>query len=223
MINIELTGWNILYGPYRFNTPFDDAKEDYEIHIGSSIYRQVTPFHEETADWNSDGDIYTQYGAWFRGDDGGHDFFTPQQMVFCIAEGDFAVPGINDPKAKVKAFIEEHPVEVMDRGKRKHLFNINLKEEHFRIEMASGREWNQTSEFEKTSLDSVGKGSSRHEVIGAWFESYGDAGWTSRFYAVQELAQMVADQQAIIQGELGAIESIRIEEKTRGKHRERGR
>ena len=109
MIELNITGWNNVYGPYRFIVPFDDEKTDHEIHFADgSVSKQTTAFDYETRDWNHDGDVYTQYGAWFRHEGGGGDFFTPEQLLRLVADDDATVPGLSDPKAPVKKAVREH-------------------------------------------------------------------------------------------------------------------
>ena len=127
MIELNITGWNNVYGPYRFTVPFDDEKTDHEIRFADgSVSKQATAFGYETHDWNHDGDVYTQYGAWFRHEKGGADFFTPEQLLRLVADDDATVPGLNDPKAPVKKAMREHeergnnrPSETRDRGQHK--------------------------------------------------------------------------------------------------------
>lgn len=69
-------------------------KTDYEIlFFSGKVYKQNTEFKSYTYDWNNDGDVYEQFGAFFEcyNKDGAYDsrgiFLTPQDMVFMLVEG----------------------------------------------------------------------------------------------------------------------------------------
>lgn len=193
--------------------PFDDKKRDYEIHFSNgSISKQNSAFDYVTRDWNCDGDVYTQYGAWFENDRAASDFFTPEQLVWLVADDDAAIPGVRDPKAPVKRAVREwedklkaYPVEVRDRNGKKRTFHIDTTETHYRIYAASGREWFQTSGFEEVPERRAGRGESDRRVFGVWFQSE-DEPRSARFFTPEELAQMVASGRAFIEGYDSRIE-----------------
>lgn len=87
MIEVSVAGWNEIYGPYRFTVPFDDKRRDYEVRFADgSTSTQKSAFDYVTRDWNCDGDVYAQYGAWFENDRAASDFFTPEQLVWLVAD-----------------------------------------------------------------------------------------------------------------------------------------
>ena len=83
---VNHSGWSQKYGSFNYNIYVDENKTDYELVYGDgSIAKQQSPFEYVTADWNHDGDVYTQFGAWF-GKPGGSssEFITPENMVSAI-------------------------------------------------------------------------------------------------------------------------------------------
>ena len=213
MIEVSVAGWNEIYGPYRFTVPFDDKRRDYEVRFADgSTSTQKSAFDYVTRDWNCDGDVYAQYGAWFENDRAASDFFTPEQLVWLVADDDATIPGIRDPKAPVKQAIQEHeeklkayPVEVRDKNGRKRMFRINTTETHYRVYTASGREWFQTSGFQEETEKRAGRGKTDRRVFGVWFQSEGEPR-SAHFSTPEELAQMVADGKATIEGYESRIE-----------------
>lgn len=96
-MNIEYSGWHEDRGPFRFLIPVDEKKEDYEIHLkNGDVFVQDGPFHERTTDWNHDGDVYPQFGAFFQ-HDGRGEFLTPTDMVWMMVEEGARIPGIETP------------------------------------------------------------------------------------------------------------------------------
>ena len=81
------SGWNEQYGAFSYDIYINEHKTDYELHYkNGTIAVQRTPFQEETRDWNHDGDVYTQFGAWFcfpepNGHYSGSTFWTPEDLV----------------------------------------------------------------------------------------------------------------------------------------------
>lgn len=90
---VEHSGWNIECGAFRYKVFVDENKLDYELKFeDGSVSKQAGPFDSFTYDWNCDGDVYTQFGAWFtryyrNGEKNGRDFWTPEQMIACLIEG----------------------------------------------------------------------------------------------------------------------------------------
>lgn len=92
-MKIEHSGWNIEHGSFRYFIEVDERKTDYEIRFRNGcVARQAETFHEVTADWNCDGDVYSQYGAFFdnfdsEGKRNGGTFWTPVEMVESLIRG----------------------------------------------------------------------------------------------------------------------------------------
>lgn len=85
---VNHSGWNIETGPFNYNIYVDENKTDHEIHFqDGTIAKQVTPFESRTEDWNHDGDVYEQFGAWFqRPGENRSTFWTPEELVMSIIE-----------------------------------------------------------------------------------------------------------------------------------------
>ena len=108
-MNVNYSGWNEKSGHFSCNIFVNEYKTDYEIHFSNgSIHHQSSPFGFVRADWNHDGDVYTQYGAWFENEKGMGEFWTPEEMVRSVADAtdpDFTshgpyvvnIPGITVP------------------------------------------------------------------------------------------------------------------------------
>lgn len=90
---IEHSGWNVDRGAFSYKVFVDENKLDYEMRFADgSISKQAGPFESITRDWNNDGDVYTQFGAWFDriekdGSRNGRDFWTPEEMISMLIEG----------------------------------------------------------------------------------------------------------------------------------------
>lgn len=124
-MQVTHSGWNEKHGAFHYEIFVDETKTDYEIHYrDGTVSKQSTPFREETRDWNHDGDIYPQYGAWFDhyDKDGnysrGH-FWTPEAMVRVVldAQDDSrrhygnevkAIPGIEVPTPDKRPNFDHH-------------------------------------------------------------------------------------------------------------------
>lgn len=107
MLTINVSGWKKGYGPYDVNLPFDEQKTDYQIHFkDGERYAQVSPFETETHDWNNDGDVYPQYGAWFRSQNGRGEFFTPVDLLRLVQEKQAEVTGMVDPLSALNGYIK---------------------------------------------------------------------------------------------------------------------
>ena len=84
---VNHSGWNIKQGAFSYDIFFDETKTDFEVIYGDGfVSKQITPFEEVTGDWNHDGDVYTQFGAWFEGQYGGNTFLTPEDLVMSVLE-----------------------------------------------------------------------------------------------------------------------------------------
>lgn len=93
-MKIAYSGWSEKYGSYKYNIPFDESRKDFEICFQSGqVLRQCSEFQHVTADWNCDGDVYTQFGANFKrfNSDGsarsGREFWTPGDLVAELIDG----------------------------------------------------------------------------------------------------------------------------------------
>ena len=85
---VNHSGWSESLGSFHYDIFLDETKTDYELHFANGfIAKQTSPFEEITADWNCDGDRYTQFGAWFQSPFGGSTFWTPVQMISELLEG----------------------------------------------------------------------------------------------------------------------------------------
>lgn len=106
---VNYSGWNQKLGPFYFDIPFDEKKENFEIHFKSGdIGRQSTPFDVYTGDWNHDGDVYAQFGAWFdylspSGEFQRGSFWTPEALVRAALDA-------RDPTAAVSG---DHVIKVV--------------------------------------------------------------------------------------------------------------
>lgn len=84
---VDYSGWTQESGSFHCKINFDEKKSDFAVHFANgSVARQSGTFHDHTADWNHDGDVYTQFGAWFEyrdtnGKFSGGEFFTPVDLV----------------------------------------------------------------------------------------------------------------------------------------------
>lgn len=108
MLTINVSGWRKGYGPYSLNLPLNEQRNDYEINFKDGTrYTQTSPFMTETHDWNNDGDIYSQFGAWFRSQDGRGEFFTPVDMLRLVQEKQANIPGLSDPLEALNGYLKE--------------------------------------------------------------------------------------------------------------------
>ena len=121
---VEYSGWTSERGSFHCKIFVDENKLDYELHYKSGkTAKQSSPFQHVTADWNHDGDVYTQFGAWFDhiGENGkfqGGEFWTPVEMVGALADamdrssrnyGDhvIAIPGIEIPPPDRRSTLDD--------------------------------------------------------------------------------------------------------------------
>ena len=92
-------GWSQERGWFRDRYFFDETKTDHEIHWkNGKVCKQETPFKHVTSDWNNDDDIYEEFGAAFESKYAGRDWYTPQNLLALIIEGEASVPGIKEVK-----------------------------------------------------------------------------------------------------------------------------
>lgn len=89
-MQLEHSGWSQERGWFCDKYSFDETKTDYEIHWKKgTICKQLTPFENVERDWNYDGDVYSEFGAYFEGG-----WWTPYHLLDLILEGEATVTGI---------------------------------------------------------------------------------------------------------------------------------
>ena len=92
---IENSGWSQERGWYCDKYFFDETKTDHEIHWkNGKICKQESPFQRVTADWNCDGDVYSEFGANFESKYAGREWHTPQGLLSLMLDGDAVIPNI---------------------------------------------------------------------------------------------------------------------------------
>ena len=88
-------GWSQERGWFQDKYNIDTTRTDHEIHWkNGQVCKQTSPFIVVDADWNNDGEIYTEFGATFEGKYAGRDWYTPQGLLDLVLEGEVTVPGI---------------------------------------------------------------------------------------------------------------------------------
>lgn len=96
---LEHSGWSQERGWFCDKYNIDTTRTDYEIHWkNGTVCKQATPFENRTADFNNDGDVYTEFGCWFEGVYGGRDWYTPQNLLSLVLEGEAEILGIKEVK-----------------------------------------------------------------------------------------------------------------------------
>ena len=89
--------WTRERGKFRDEYFVDETKTDYVIcWKNGSKSKQLSPFSDVLKDWNNDGEIYYQFGAYFEGFFGGEDFITPKKLVDLIIENKATIDGIEE-------------------------------------------------------------------------------------------------------------------------------
>lgn len=128
---VNHSGWNEKDGSFDYNIFVDENKTDYEIHYNDgTVAYQKSPFQFETADWNCDGQVYEQFGAWFEWEGRG-EFITPDQMVWQLLFDGYcgpkavSIPGIDIPQPSQRPSLDE----TILSGERKALMR-ETKENH---------------------------------------------------------------------------------------------
>lgn len=92
---IENSGWSQERGWYCDKYFFDETKTNHEIHWkNGKICKQECPFQTVTADWNCDGDVYSEFGANFESLFAGREWHTPQGLLSIMLDGDAVIPSI---------------------------------------------------------------------------------------------------------------------------------
>ena len=84
---VDYSGWTEKYGYFSCKVFIDETKQDYALVYGDgTVAKQSTPFTFVTADWNHDGDVYTQFGAWFDIESGSGEFYCVEDLVRAAAD-----------------------------------------------------------------------------------------------------------------------------------------
>lgn len=232
MLTINVSGWNKNYGPYNKNIPFDDQKTDYEIHFkDGSLYKQTSSFTWETHDWNNDGDVHSQQGAWFRDQDGRGEFFAPVDMIRLVMDERADIPGLLDPLAAIKGYAkaqeeaqeakklaesQAYPVSCTVDGKAVAIPFDTTKMDYM-IELDSGQTFFQTGRFHEEYF-LPDRTRVNPPVMATWFK---DSNGTARFFTAKEMLELAASGRAKIEGI--EIPSPLNKEHSRSKHENRRR
>ena len=94
-MRLEHSGWSQERGCFCDKYEIDTARTDYEIHWkDGKVCKQVSPFQIVEADWNCDGDVYEEFGANFESRYAGREWWTPQNLLSLVLEGEAEVLGI---------------------------------------------------------------------------------------------------------------------------------
>ena len=85
---VNYSGWSEKHGSFSCDIFIDENRQDSELTFGDGrIAKQKGPFEAVTADWNHDGDVYTQFGAWFTVPGENHsDFWSVVDLVRAAAD-----------------------------------------------------------------------------------------------------------------------------------------
>lgn len=87
-MHVNHSGWSKDHGHFSCDIFIDEHKTDYALVYGDgTVCRQTSPFTTVRGDWNNDGDVYEQFGAWFQGLYGGGTFMTPVDLVSAAING----------------------------------------------------------------------------------------------------------------------------------------
>ncbi len=88
-------GWSQERGWFKDKYFFDETKTDHTIHWkNGKVCKQESTFKNLTADFNNDGDVYTEFGCWFESVYTSREWWTPQNLLSLILEGEATIPGI---------------------------------------------------------------------------------------------------------------------------------
>ena len=88
-------GWSQERGWFQDKYNIDTTHTDHEIHWkNGKVCKQESPFQVVTADWNCDGDVYSEFGAYFESKYAGREWYTPQNLLGLILEDEATVSGI---------------------------------------------------------------------------------------------------------------------------------
>lgn len=96
-MQITHEGWSQERGWFKDKYDIDTTRTDHEIHWkNGQVCKQTSPFQDLTADFNNDGDVYTEFGCWFESKFAGRDWWTPQNLLDLVLECEAIVPGIKE-------------------------------------------------------------------------------------------------------------------------------
>lgn len=214
MLEINVLGWHHACGSYNLTIPFNDIKTYYEIRYNDgTVLKQTQPFETVVHDWNNDGDVYPQYGAWFHDQSGYGEFLTPVDMIRLVIDEKATIPDISDPlaahKAQAKAKAEEAERKAAEELAAAKAYPITFKMNKktitvpfdttrldYKVDFASGRSFYQTGRFHEEYFLPDGK-RVNPPVMAAWFQ---DSNSEPRFFTAKELVKLVASRQAIVDG-----------------------
>ena len=88
-------GWSQERGWFCDKYDIDTDRTDHEIHWkNGKVCKQESSFENMEADFNNDGDVYTEFGCWFEGFYGGREWWTPYHLLDLILEGEATIEGI---------------------------------------------------------------------------------------------------------------------------------
>ena len=98
-MQLEHSGWSQERGWFCDKYEIDTTRTDHEIHWkNGKICKQESEFKDLTADFNCDGDVYTEFGCWFEGYYSGREWYTPQNLLSLVLEGEAEILGIKEVK-----------------------------------------------------------------------------------------------------------------------------
>ena len=94
-MQLEHSGWSSERGWFQDKYNIDTTRTDHEIHWkNGQVCKQESPFQSMTADFNNDGDVYTEFGCWFESVYAGREWWTPQNLLSLVLEGEATINGI---------------------------------------------------------------------------------------------------------------------------------
>lgn len=95
-MQLEHSGWSQERGFFCDKYSIDTTRTDHKIHWkNGTVCKQTTPFEAVEADWNCDGEVYSEFGANFESKWGaGREWHTPQGLLGLILDGEAEIPSI---------------------------------------------------------------------------------------------------------------------------------
>lgn len=94
-MQLEHSGWSQERGWFCDKYSIDTTRTDHEIYWkNGQICKQLCSFQAVEADWNCDGDVYSEFGANFESKYAGREWHTPQGLLGLMLDGDAVIPGI---------------------------------------------------------------------------------------------------------------------------------
>lgn len=213
---LNYSGWKKGYGPFDQRISFDESRADWEIRFtDGATFHQVTLFGKETRDWNHDGYVRPQFGAWFRCENNAQsEFFTPQDMLRLVVDEEANIPGLPDPSAPIKERIKQlEESKLQEKAEAKRARIVSVKGEHgctinalfdatkfnYHVKLAEGKSYFQTSDFDERPANRVDRGATTSPLFGAWFQSSAEV-LDAHYFTPEELVQMVIDKKADVDG-----------------------